>query len=520
MRFICSSDDLGSFQNFLNLVQSSFITFFALINVLKAYSMSIYDKYETVIGLETHVQLATSSKAFCGDDITFGAAPNTHISPISLAYPGTLPKVNTKQIEFAVKLGLALGCEINLENRFDRKNYFYADLPKGYQTTQDRLPICVGGMVQIRVNNEIRNIRIHHIHMEEDAGKSIHDVAPKHSLIDLNRAGTPLLEIVSEPDLRSADEVDAFMTAMRQLVRYLEISDGNMEQGSLRCDCNISVRLKGATEYGQRCEVKNLNSMRFARQAIKYETKRQIDLIEKGGAVKQQTLNFDPATGKTSTLRTKENAHDYRYFPEPDLPPIVITETYIKQIKQALPPLPNQLFETFTSKYGLSAYDATILIEEKGTALFFNELCQHTSYYKAAANLTINKLLPYSKENDLSWSSFPVAYSQLAAFIDLIESDKVSNSVAYGQIFPALMKRPTVPPLQLAEQMNLLQSDDTDFLQEIIDKLILDYPDKVKAYQKGKKGLIGFFMGELMKASKGKANPKEAKKILAEKLAK
>ncbi len=481
--------------------------------------MSIYDKYETVIGLETHVQLATASKAFCGDDITFGAEPNTHISPISLAYPGTLPKVNAKQIQFAVRLGLALGCSINLENRFDRKNYFYADLPKGFQTTQDRLPICVGGSVQIRINDEVKNIRIHHIHMEEDAGKSIHDLDAKYSMIDLNRAGTPLLEIVSEPDLRSADEVDAFMSTMRQLVRYLEVSDGNMEQGSLRCDCNISVRLKGSKTYGKRCEVKNLNSMRFARQAINYEVKRQINLIEKGGKVQQQTLNFDPTTGKTSPLRTKENAHDYRYFPEPDLPPIILTEEYIEQIRKTIPPLPNELFDTFTSQYKLSAYDTAILTEEKATALFFNDLCQATTHYKAAANLIINKVLPFLRGSEMDWSDFLVTKQQLAEFIELIKNGKVSSSIAYSQIFPALVEQPDVAPLELAAQLNLLQSNDSNFLVEVIDKMLLDYPDKVKAYQKGKKGLLGFFMGELMKASKGKANPKQAKELLTEKLA-
>jgi len=480
--------------------------------------MSIYDKYETVIGLETHVQLATKSKAFCSDAIEFGASPNTHISAVSLAYPGTLPKVNHKQIEFAIRLGLALGCEINLENRFDRKNYFYADLPKGYQITQDRLPICVGGALKIRVKDEEKSIRIHHIHMEEDAGKSTHDVDPKHSLIDLNRAGTPLLEIVSEPDLRSAEEVDAFMTTMRQLVRYLEVSDGNMEQASLRCDCNVSVRLKGATEYGQRCEIKNMNSMRFARKAIQYEQKRQIDLIEAGGEVQQNTLNFDPVTGKTSPLRSKENAHDYRYFPEPDLPPIIVTKAQIEQIKAALPPLPNELFEEFTKSFQLSVYDTTILLEEKNNALFFRALAQVTPHKKAAANLMINKVLPYLNEEKGEIGAFPIEVKSLVELIELIESNKISNSIAYQKLFPELLKQPKVTPLKLAEKLNLLQSDDDDFLQTIITQILEQHPDKVKAYQKGKKGLIGFFMGELMKQSKGKANPKEAKKMLAQHL--
>lgn len=479
---------------------------------------SIYDKYETVIGLETHVQLSTASKAFCGDAIDFGGAPNSRISPISLAYPGTLPKINHQQMEYAVRLGLVLGCNINLESRFDRKNYFYADLPKGFQTTQDQRPICVGGMVTIRVNGTERQIRLHHIHAEEDAGKSIHDQAPKHSLIDLNRAGTPLLEIVSEPDLHSADEVDAFMSTIRQLVRYLGISDGNMEQGSIRCDCNVSVRLKGAEKLGQRCEIKNLNSMRFARQAIAYEVKRQIDVIEAGGSIQQQTLNFDPATGRTSPLRSKENAHDYRYFPEPDLPPVLLTQAQVDQIAANLPPLPNALYKTFTNQYQLSDYDTNILIEEKETALFFKDLVAKTKHYKAAANLCINKILPYCKEKEITIAAFPVSAVQLSAFLELIAADKVSSSVAYAQIFPALIQQPNVAPLQLAESMNLIQSSEDDFLLPIIDAIIADFPDKVKAYQKGKKGLLGFFMGELMKRSRGKANPKEANKILTQKL--
>ncbi|MEM9885169.1 MAG: Asp-tRNA(Asn)/Glu-tRNA(Gln) amidotransferase subunit GatB [Bacteroidota bacterium] len=481
--------------------------------------MSTYDKYETVIGLETHVQLATNSKAFCGDAIEFGASPNTHISTIALAYPGTLPKANHQHIQFAIRLGLALGSTINLENRFDRKNYFYADLPKGYQITQDRLPICVGGQLPIRVDGKMRHIRIHHIHMEEDAGKSIHDLDPKHSLIDLNRAGTPLLEIVSEPDLRSADEVDAFMTTMRQLVRYLEISDGNMEQASLRCDCNISVRLKGTEKLGQRCEVKNLNSMRFARKAIEFEQKRQIDLIESGGKVLQQTLNFDPNTGRTSPLRSKEDAHDYRYFPEPDLPPIKIKREQVQKIKKQLPPLPWQLLETFTQTYQLSEYDANLLTEEKGIALFAQKLLQASAHHKAIANLLINKIIPYLKQENLDAEDFPIPIGNLLDFIDLIQSEQVSHSIAYQRLFPALLERPTVSAKEVATQMNLLQSKDDDFLLELVERILAQHPDKVKAYQNGKKGLIGFFMGDLMKQSKGKAHPKEAKKLLESKLA-
>ncbi len=484
------------------------------------YIMSIDDKYETVIGLEVHVQLNTKSKAFCGDDASFGAPPNTHISSISLGYPGTLPRLNKKQIEYAIRLGLALNSTINQHNSFDRKNYFYADLPKGYQITQDRQPICVGGELEIEADGKKRKIRLHHIHMEEDAGKSIHDRAPDASFIDLNRAGVPLLEIVTEPDLRSSQEVDVFMATMRQLVRYLEISDGNMQEGSLRCDCNISVRLKGDKKLGERCEIKNMNSMRFARKAIEYERKRQIELIEAGGKVEQQTLNFDPATGVTSPLRDKEDAHDYRYFPEPDLPPVVLSDSYLENIKQRMPPLPWALQQQFVKKYQLSLYNAQLLSEEKEIALFFIELARHTSNYKAAANLIINKINPWLTEEKTSLENFPIATKQLAKLIQLIDDNKVSNSIAYQRIFPALLENNKQTPLQIAQELNLLQSSDDHFLEKLIIEVIEKNPDKVQAYNKGKKGLIGFFMGEVMRNSKGKADPKATNVLLRKKLEK
>ena len=477
-----------------------------------------YDKYETVIGLEIHVQLATKSKAFCADDAMFGGEPNTHISPISLGHPGTLPKANSKQIEYAVRLGLALGSEISLVNAFDRKNYFYADLPKGYQITQDKQPICLGGTLEIETKAGKKVIRLHHIHMEEDAGKSMHEADPSNSFIDLNRAGVPLLEIVSEPDLRSAEEVDAYMSAMRQLVRYLEISDGNMEQGSMRCDCNVSVRLKGSEKLGNRCEIKNLNSMRYARKAIAYEVKRQIDLIESGGRVKQSTLNFDPATGVTAPLREKEDAHDYRYFPEPDLPPVVLTPAYIEEIRQGLAPLPWALKNSFINDFGLSEYDANLLTDEKAVARFFKTFAKQCKNYKAVANLIINKINPYCNEEGLSISDFPIDFPILANFIDLIDSGKVSNTIAYQRIFPELLKKPSAQPEAIAKELNLIQSADSDFLENLIQEVLEKHPDKVAAYKKGKKGLIGFFMGEVMRNSKGKADPKATNQLLRDKL--
>ena len=477
-----------------------------------------YEQYETVIGLEVHVQLATQSKAFCGDDASFGGEPNTHVSAISLGHPGTLPRLNKQQVEFAVRLGLALGSEVNLVNTFDRKNYFYADLPKGYQITQDKNPVCIGGELKVTTEEGEKKVRIHHIHMEEDAGKSMHEGDPRDSLIDLNRAGVPLLEIVTEPDLRSADEVDAFMTAMRQLVRYLEVSDGNMEEGSMRCDCNISVRKKGDPNFGKRCEVKNLNSMRFARRAIAYEVKRQIDLIESGGQVEQQTLNFNPETGVTSPLRSKEDAHDYRYFPEPDLPPVVLTADYIEEVRQKLAPLPWALYKRLTTEFELSDYDANLLTEEKATALFFLELCEHTNNYKAAANLIINKILPTCSELNISIENFPISNTQLAAFIQLIDGGKVSNSNAYQRIFPQLLEQPERAPLEIAQDLNLIQTADTDFLEKLVDEVLAANADKVEKFRKGKKGLLGFFVGEVMRRSKGKAEPKATNALLNKKL--
>lgn len=479
---------------------------------------TIYDQYETVIGLEIHVQLSTKSKAFCGDSARFGGPPNTHISAISLGHPGTLPKLNSEQVLYAVKLGLALDSKINPHNRFDRKNYFYADLPKGYQITQDNSPICIGGQIEFPIDKAYKKIRIHHIHMEEDAGKSIHDIEPAHSLIDLNRAGVPLLEIVTEPDLRSAEEVEACMASMRQLVRYLEISDGNMEEGSMRCDCNISVRKKGASEYGERCEVKNLNSMRFARKAIEFETKRQIDLLENGGKIKQQTLNFDPVSGQTSPLRTKEDAHDYRYFPEPDLPPIVLNETEIEQIRQQMPPLPKVISQTLKTKYGLSDDDTRIITEEKASALYYLDLVKATPHHQAASKLLINKIIPWVKEENKTITDFPVSNPHIHQFLELIAGDKISHSIAYQRLLPACIEDPGVLPLHLAEQLNILQTDNQDVLQQLVDEVIANNPDKVKAYQKGKKGLIGFFMGEVMRNSKGQANPKKTQALLQKKL--
>jgi aspartyl-tRNA(Asn)/glutamyl-tRNA(Gln) amidotransferase subunit B len=487
--------------------------------------------YETVIGLEIHVQLATRSKAFCADDASFGGAPNTHTSAVSLAHPGTLPRLNKKAVEYAVRLGLALGCDIARRSTFDRKNYFYADLPKGFQTTQQNNPICMGGTVTLTFSRpdataspteSQRYVRLHHIHLEEDAGKSLHDQDPFDSLIDLNRAGVPLLEIVTEPDLRSSEEVASFMTEIRRLVRWLSISDGNMEEGSLRCDVNVSVRKTGAEKLGQRCEIKNVNSMRFARRAIEFEVKRQIGILEKDGKIEQETRGFDAETGTTYSLREKEEAHDYRYFPEPDLPPVVISESFLEKIKSEMPPLPQALEQEFQTKYGLPAKDAELLTQEREVADFFLQLAtnnqQPTTNNRMISNLIINKLIPWSVSTGTPLSECPVSPAAWLEFLNLIENGQVSASTAYQRLFPVLLENPDRSPTDLATELNLLQNADTDFLEKLADEVLARFPEKVAEYRKGKKGLIGFFMGELMKASKGKAEPKAATRLLEEKL--
>lgn len=473
--------------------------------------------YETVIGLEVHVQLATQSKIFCSDSAAFGGAPNAQTSPISLAHPGTLPRLNRQAVDYAVRLGLALGCSINLHSSFDRKNYFYADLPKGYQITQDKNPICIGG--QYRLPDTSTVVRLHHIHLEEDAGKSIHDQDPHFSFVDLNRAGVPLLEIVTEPDLRSAEEAAAFMEAIRHLVRWLGISDGNMEEGSLRCDVNVSVRKKGDPAFGTRCEIKNINSMRFARRAIEFETARQVAILENGGSIQQETRGFEVSTGNTYSLREKEEAHDYRYFPEPDLPPVRISPEELEQIKALLPPLPADLEREFQTQYDLPAQDTGQLVQERSTALYFKRLlAENSAPAKLLANLLLQKLLPWSTENGVALQDCPVPPSQWCAYVNLIDSGQISASAAHQRLFPALLQQPGVAPDQLAATLNLLQNSDSAELETLADAVLTRFPDKVAAYRKGKKGLLGFFMGELMKASKGKADPKVATALLESKL--
>jgi len=477
-----------------------------------------YDKYETVIGLEVHAQLRTKSKLFCGDSASFGAEPNTHISEITLAYPGTLPKLNKQAVELAIRLGIACHCAIEHKNYFARKNYFYPDLPKGYQISQHTTPICKGGYVIIRSAVGEKHIPLNRIHLEEDAGKSIHDLDDNNSCIDYNRAGVPLVEIVTEPAIYNAEDAAAYITELRKLVRYLDVCDGNMEEGSMRCDANVSIRLKGEQKLGVKVEVKNLNSIRNVRKAIEYEVKRMIDLVEQGASVQQQTRSFDATNDTTFSLRSKEEANDYRYFPDPDLPPFIVSEEQLSNIKASMPALPEVLVEKYKSTLALSDYDARIICDDKETIAYFESLTKETTHYKAAANWLLGPVKSYMNEHAIQIDQFPVTPGTLAKLISLVESGRLSFSVASSKLLHTLAENKSADPLQVATTLNLLQDADSGAIAGWVDAVLASMPDKVAEYKKGKKGLIGLFMGEVKKISKGKADPKVTTQLLTEKL--
>ncbi len=481
--------------------------------------LNVRDKYEVVVGLEVHAQMLTKSKAYSDDLNEYGSVPNTNVSVISLGHPGTLPRMNKKTVEFAIKLGLACGCEISEYQFFARKNYFYPDLPKGYQITQDKTPICTGGKIFINTEEgKEKAIHLTRIHMEEDAGKSIHDIDVYDTLVDLNRAGVPLLEIVSEPEIRSSQEAYSYLTEVRKLVRYLDICDGNMEEGSLRCDANVSVRLKGSDSFGTKVEVKNMNSIRNVQRAIEFEVSRQIEVLENGGELVQETRSFDALKGTTISMRTKEAANDYRYFPEPDLQPLLVTKNQIELVKQDMPALPRELHHKFTSQFGLSDYDAINLIENKAIARFYEQIIEHTNNYKAAANWVMGDVKSYLNENGVEISQFPISPLVIADLINLIDSGKVSFSVASQRVFPELILSTGESPIHVAERLNLIQESDESSILTYIDEVIKDNPNEVARYRNGEKQLTGFFMGQLMKVSKGKADPKSANVLLRNKL--
>jgi aspartyl-tRNA(Asn)/glutamyl-tRNA(Gln) amidotransferase subunit B len=476
------------------------------------------DAYEIVVGLEVHAQLLTRTKLFCGDSAGFGGEPNTHISPITLGYPGSLPRLNRKAVEYAIRMGLACHSEIERNNYFARKNYFYPDLPKGYQISQHTTPVCKGGRVTIRTAAGQRDIRLNRIHLEEDAGKSIHDIDPENRLVDLNRAGVPLIEIVTEPDIRSAEEAHAYLTELRKMLRYLGICDGNMEEGSMRCDANVSVRPKGMTALGTKVEVKNLNSIRHVRRAIEFEGERLVGLLEKNEAVVQQTRSFDAATETTFALRTKEEANDYRYFADPDLPPFTVSDEFLESVRSSLPELPEQLIARFQKDLQLTEYDARVICDDKDAAAWFQQLTGHTANYKAAANWLLGPVKSFLNEKGLDWKDMPVHPEAIARLIRGVEEGKVSFSIAAERIFPVLWEQPDRDPLEIAGALNLVQSSDTAEIEAWIDQALAGMPDKVSEYKKGKKGLIGLFVGEVKKISKGKADPRLTNQLLMEKL--
>jgi aspartyl-tRNA(Asn)/glutamyl-tRNA(Gln) amidotransferase subunit B len=472
------------------------------------------EKWELVVGLEVHAQLITQSKAYSSDPNTYGDHPNTNVSVITLGHPGTLPVVNKKVVEHAIRLGLATNCTIASWMHYARKNYFYPDLPKGYQITQDNTPICTQGHVMIPIEGGEKRIGITRIHMEEDAGKSIHDVDPFNTLVDLNRAGVPLVEIVSEPDIRSGQEAYDYLVEIRRLVRYLDICDGNMEEGSLRCDANISLRRKGTEKFGTRCEVKNMNSFRNVMRAIEYEAQRQSEVLEAGGVIEMQTRTFDAAKGITIGMRSKELAHDYRYFPEPDLQPLTVTESQKETIRLEMPPLPRELREKYTQKLGLSEYDANILTDDKATALYYEDLIARTANYKSAANWVMGDVRGWLNEKGLPMEGFPIKAERLAELIELIDQNKVSHTSASQKLFPLMLENSDRPALELATEHDLVQDTREDVIEEIMRKAMAQYPDKVEAYRKGNKGLLGLFMGEVMKGTKGKSDPKRANEVV------
>lgn len=476
-------------------------------------------EFELVSGLEIHVQLNTQTKIFSSDSASFGAKPNEHISAVSLALPGALPKLNKEVVAKAIRMGLALNCTINQLNFFDRKNYFYADLPKGYQITQDNRPICQNGYLNVTLSNgEEKRIGINRIHLEEDAGKSMHDQNDQYSYVDLNRAGVPLIEIVTEPDIRSSEEASALLTEMRKLVRHLNVSDGNMEEGSLRCDANISIREVGTTEFGTRCEVKNLNSIRNVRRAMDFEFNRQKEVVTTGGRIIQSTLNFDAEEGTTSPMRSKEEANDYRYFPDPDLPPIHISDEWLAQIKASMPELPAEISKRLVKDYGLNTSEATLLAEDTELLDYLNSALPAVKNKKSLVNWLTGSVRALLSEQEITISEFKVSPAQLADVINLVDDKKITQQIALQQLLPLIVNAGGADVNKLAADHSLLIEENGDELAGFVDQVLSKYEAQVQAYKKGKKGVLGLFVGEVMKLAKGKADPQKINELLQEKL--
>ncbi len=472
--------------------------------------------WETVIGLEVHVQLNTKSKIFSGTSAQFGAVPNSHASLVELAMPGALPVMNKSVIEKAIKLGLAMNFTINQKNIFDRKNYFYPDLPKGYQISQMDKPIIEHGQLDIVVGDNVRTINVTRAHMEEDAGKSVHEGMDGFTGIDLNRAGTPLLEVVSEPEMSSAAEAVAYAKALHSLVTWLDICDGNMAEGSFRIDANVSVRPQGQKEFGTRCEIKNLNSFRFLEQAINYEIERQIELIEDGGKVIQQTRLFDPDNGETRAMRSKEDAHDYRYFPDPDLLPVLISDEQIAEIKSQMPELPKDMASRFITEYEVSEYDAHILTSNRETADFFELVAKNSGFGKLSANWVIGDLAAALNKHELDLANSPINALRLAGLIEKIADNTLSSKLA-KQVFEAMWESDLTAEA-IIERDGLKQITDTGAIEAMIDEVLSKNEKSVAEYKAGKEKALNALVGQVMKASKGKANPAQVQELMKAKL--
>jgi aspartyl-tRNA(Asn)/glutamyl-tRNA(Gln) amidotransferase subunit B len=462
-------------------------------------------EYETVIGLEVHVQLATESKIFCKSSTKYGAEPNSLIDPVTLGLPGALPVTNRKVVELALMLGIATECTIRKENRFARKHYFYPDLPKGYQISQFEEPICEFGKVILRSPLGKRVIGIRRIHMEEDAGKSIHDPVTGSTLVDLNRAGVPLLEIVSEPDIRSPAEASAYLKVIHQLVTYLEISDGNMDEGSFRCDANVSLRPSGSLQFGTRTEIKNINSFRFVEKALEYEVARQNAVLKSGQKIVQDTLLFNSETGETKSMRGKEGSADYRYFPDPDLPPLVIAERWISEVKAKLPKLPEERFKELTEVYGLSDYDSQVIVSDRLNSEYFDKVLANCKNPKLACNWVTSELFGFLKKNNLGINESPIDPVRLAQLVQLIDDNIISGKI--GKSVFEEMWNSSLQPNEIISQKGLKQITDTEEILNIIKNIFDNNSQQLKSYLDGKENIHGFFVGQVMKATKGTANP-------------
>ena len=474
-------------------------------------------KWELVIGLEVHAQVSSNSKLFSGSSTKFGAEPNTQVSLVDSAFPGMLPVINEFCIQQAIKTGLGLNAKINSYSVFDRKNYFYADLPQGYQISQYKNPIVGEGKITLDLPNGTKTIGIERLHLEQDAGKSIHDLDPSNTYVDLNRSGVALMEIVSKPDLSSPDEVNAYIKKLRSIMRYLGTCDGNMQEGSLRADVNVSVRKEGNKELGTRCEIKNVNSIKFMQMAIIYEAQRQVELLEAGKSIDQETRLFDTKKNETRSMRSKEDAHDYRYFPDPDLLPLNLNKELIENIKKNLPELPDQKKERFINDYSLTAYEANVLVSEKEISDYFEEVVK-TSDIKLAKNWIMGDLFASLNEKNISISQSPVTAKKMSQLIDSISSGVISGRTA-KEVFE-IMKESGEEPNKIIESKGLQQKSDPKELEKIIEKILTENNDKVEQYKSGKDKLFGFFVGQVMKISGGKANPQLVNQILKNKLKK